>query len=307
MTLLRIRSSRNVAPIYLTHVSSHPAYVKLRLSPHGQHAEQRVRWLFLGRDYLKMCAWELSLGQGFERIQYTRELQNIGNQWRRPYLDWIADLGKVHNGLEWWSSRIAERNTQLYSLFHDLCYLHIARSFASCTDSPLLIVAESKALLRIISFQAELKERIRWIARPLLVGEWGLWMLRMVFVWTRYIARGLLELRDAKRTKKSTKYQSSLPLTSNKVRVLIHSCMDENYFNRENGSAHDRYFTVLPEELRRQGYDVVVIPWLFNLQRSRRETFRWFRQQSDQYLIPEDYSVCVCVRERETERQRDFD
>lgn len=280
-----LRHSRERMPIYLAHESARPRRVVRHLSAHGRHDGQPVPWLYLGRDYLRMRAWEESLGKGFERVKYARQLQDIGNRWRRPFLDWVAALGKVYGGLEWWSSRIAERNTYVSPLYRNICYLHIARLFGSPADSPLIIISDSRALLHEISLQSELKSRIRWIGRPLWLREWTVWMLRLLPVWTFYVIKALLELKDARKTRRG---QPAFPMVSNKVRVLIHSCMDEECF-REDGSTHDRYFTLLPEELRKRDYDVVIVPWLCNLRRSRREAFQWFQRHPNRYLIPEDY------------------
>lgn len=281
------KRSGGMEPIYLVDASLNPSRVMRRLSVHGSQKNmiQPVRWLFLGRDYLKMRSWELSLGKGFERIRYARQLQEIGMKWRRPYLDWIAMLGKQYGGIAWWSSKIAERNTYGYSLYHDICYLQVVRSYGCHGNSPILIVAESRTLLRTISLQEEFKERIRWIGWSFPLRDWVVWILALVFVWARYLIRGFLEMWDARKTRKG---HPAFPLTSNKVRVLIHSCMDENYFGKDD-SPRDRYYTILPEELRRRGYDVVTIPWLYNLRRSRRDAFEWFRQHHGSYLIPEDY------------------
>jgi hypothetical protein len=232
-----------------------------------------------------MRSWERALGDGFERIHYGKDLQEFGMNLRRTYLDWIAALGKTCEGLTWWSSRLAERNTQVYSPFHDICYLKVVRSFVARQDCPLLIIAESKPLLRTIALQREWKERVQWTRSLFPLGDWIVWGLHFSFVWTRYFIRALLEIRDARKTRKG---QRAHAFTSRKERVVMHSCVDESFFG-EDGIAYDRYFTSLPGKLRELGYEVVTIPWLFNLLRSRREAFAWFRQHPDHYLIPEDY------------------
>lgn len=275
--------------IYLIHASASPEWVISRLQAKGiQTDQQPVRWLYLGRDYLRLLAWERSLGKGFVRVHYAKHLQELAMRWRRPYLDWIAALGLQNDNLVWWSSRVAERNTLLDSLYHKICYLQVALSSIQ-GDVPLLIVSESGALLRTIAAQSALRPRVQWIrkVRPLL--EWLKWLLYLTFTWSRYLQDGIRAMRDARVTREG---KPILPPATGRVRVLIHSCMDDTYFGAD-GCAHDRYFTVLPDELRRRGYDVVTVPWLYNLRRSRREAFSWFRQQSDRYLIPEDFYTLI--------------
>ena len=115
--------------------------------------------------------------------------------------------------------------------------------------------------------------------------EWAFWVIRMVLVWAWYFLRAVMEMRDARKTRRDGR---TVPLRSDKLRVLVHACIDESYF-AEDGSAQDRYLTVLPQALRQKGYDVVIMPWLCNVSRSRRDAFAWFRQWPERYLIPEDY------------------
>lgn len=272
--------------IYLIHASASPEGVISRLQAKGiQTDQQPVRWLYLGRDYLRLLAWERALGKGFVRVHYAEHLQELAMRWRRPYLDWIATLGRQNNSLEWWSSRLAERNTLLDSLYHKVCYLEIALKFTMDERSPTLVIAENRSVLQAIAAQSALRPRVWWIrkVRPLL--EWLKWLLYLTFTWIRYLQEGIRAMRDARVTRDG---KSVLPPATVRARVLIHSCMDDTYFGAD-GCAHDRYFTVLPDELRRRGYDVVTVPWLATLRRSRREAFRWFRQQPDRYLIPEDF------------------
>lgn len=274
--------------IYLIHSSASPEWVISHLQAKGiQTDQQSVRWLYLGRDYLRLLAWERALGKGFVRVHYAEHLQELALRWRRPYLDWIATLGRQNNSLVWWSSRLAERNTLLDSLYHKVCYLEIALKFTMDERSPTLVIAENRSVLQAIAAQSALRPRVRWIrkVRPLL--EWLKWLLRLTVTWSRYLHEGICAMRDARVTREG---EPILPPATGRVRVLIHSCMDDTYFGAD-GCAHDRYFTVLPDELRRRGYDVVTVPWLYNLRRSRREAFSWFRQQSDRYLIPEDFYI----------------
>jgi len=248
--------------------------------------QRPIHWIYLGRNYLRMRQWESALGQGFWRVNYSNELQELAVKWRKPYLQWITKLGREKDSLEWWSSRIAERNTSLDSLFHSVCYLKIGIKFLlENNQQPLLVVAESRAVLRSVAEYPEVKGRVwQFNFWRTAAGEF-IEYLRLVPIWLRYAVNGWLTLLDARRTRKSQR--SALPMDE-KPRVLIHTCIDETYFGAD-GRPHDRYFTVLPEELRRLGHGVLIIPWLYQIRRSRRKAFEWFRQHPGDYLIPEDF------------------
>lgn len=270
------------SPVYLVSVNASRRKIR-RLAEHKIFSG--ATWLYLGRDYLAMKSWEDAIGSLIPRIQYAAQFQEIAHAWRMPYVEWIAQQGKKYEGLVWWSSRIAERNTYVYSLFHEVCYLAIARKFLKERTGPLVIVAESVALLRTIAKQKECNGRADWIQSMLPLRAAVIWLMRFCFVWMRYVIRAFHAMWDARVTRKGS---FTLAPISSKKRILLHSCIDESFFGKD-GSAHDRYFTVLPEELRKRGYEVVHIPWLCSIARSKKEAFLWFRAHPGQYLIPEDY------------------
>ena len=270
--------------IYVAETCSRPSRVARRVRRMETVDGRPIHWIFLGRDYLQMRRWQAVLGSGFKPVDYSTELQEIGKSWRRPYLDWIARFAKRYNSLAWWSSRLSERNAGVCPLFQNICYLHIAQVLASRFDTPLLILADSRALLQTLARQPDLKDRIRCVGGISPVKDWALWAVLMVAKWSVYLVRGVLELRDARRTRDG---RSEIASTSERVRVLMHSCIDESYFR--DHAPRDRYLTALGEELRRRGCEVITIPWLVNLRRSRREAFKWFRRRSGEHLIPEDY------------------
>jgi len=267
--------------IYLVHADANRKNVLKKVL----NQEGPIQWLYLGRNYIKLMQWQKCLGFKFKHIQYSELLHNIAIQWRQPYIDWISQLGKLYNGLSWWSSSIAQKHTAGYSLYHNICYLHIALLTGREIKSPLLIIGESKFLLRRIASEHSLQKRIKWIYKPYFISIYTFAILKMIFVWIRYLVRGYFEIVDAKKTKEGFE---GFPLFSDKVRILIHSCIEDTYFG-EDGTPNDRYFTILPIELQKRGFDIVTLPWLFNIKRTRQEAFKWFREHPGEYLIPADY------------------
>ena len=273
-------------PVFLAHISSSPTHIQQKISTwKSSQSNKPIQWLFLARDFPALEFWERSLGEEFERLRYTSLFQDIGMKLRRPYLDWVSDQGACRAGLAWWSSRVAERNTAVCPLFRNLCYLQVARFYGRREKCPILIIAESRALLGEIADLPDFKGRIKWFSCFSPMAETLKWIIWMVLVWSRYFVKGLGELFDAVITKDR---RTSIPIIQEKPRVLLHACIGEGYF-RKAGVPEDRYFGNLASELRALGYDVIVLPWLVNVQRSTRDAFRWFRKHSDQYIIPEDF------------------
>jgi hypothetical protein len=271
------------APIYLCESIVKPQrFLKHRRRTSEIDLDKSLKWLYLGQDYIQLRQWQESLGSKWDRLSYSKRLQSLAIEWREPYLEWIADLGLKHKSLQWWSSSIAERNTYGNSLFHSICYLQIGLEYVFRETSPLLIVVENIAVMRSLANQCELgivvkcfKSRFR-IRKQ--VKSW-------VGAYALYFLDGFRAVWDARRTRL---HMTTVPLKTKKTRILIHTCIDESYFG-DDGKSHNRYFGPLVDELRKRGYEVITMPWLYNLRRSRIEAFEWFRQHQSQYLIPEDF------------------
>jgi hypothetical protein len=68
--------------------------------------------------------------------------------------------------------------------------------------------------------------------------------------------------------------------------------MSDSYFGAR-GEARDRYFGDMPRFLEGQGFDVVILPWLYMVEKSHLKVLRWFGQSRSRYLIPEEYYTPV--------------
>lgn len=159
--------------VYLCSATEKPRYLLRRLTNDGVMAtRQPIRWLFLGRDYWRLMEWESALGPAFERINYAERLQELAMEWRQPYLDWIGRLGAQNDSLEWWTSRIAERNTLLDSLYHSICYLKIGLTYALQASGLLVISFRSQYFDLLHSFRSR-----NWqsavLVREAREGHWG--------------------------------------------------------------------------------------------------------------------------------------
>ncbi len=267
--------------IYLCHAAISPKRVLRKLAVESGK-KRPAQWLFLGRNYLRFKEWNETLGPDWQNLKYSNQLQSLALGWRTPYLDWLTELGKQNNNLVWWSSSISERNTYGDSLYHSICYLQIGLDIIAGETPPLLFVVESRAVLCSLASHPALRGRVRiFHSHMSLITEIPKWLAS----WAFYFLDGIRAILDVCITRRG---RSSMPPPTEKPRVLIHSCMDDSYFGDDN-TAHDRYFGALAKELHHRGHDVMTMPWLFNLKRSRRKAFAWFRQHPGQYLIPEDF------------------
>lgn len=248
--------------------------------------KENIFWIYLGRDYFKMTKWEKKLGQNFKRIFYAKELNNIAYEMKGPYLEWIAKISHYYEkDLAWWTSRISERQTLFDSFFHLICYYKIGLHYAlKSSKEEFLVIAENPTLL------ATLKRELRSLKIDC-ISDFNKPFFRKIrsffgrkVVWYFYFINNFKKLKGIKR--------SRIPFSENSVKdektVIIHTFIDENFF-QEKKYGDDRFFPGLAEELNRRGYKIIIIPWLYNIKRSKQEALAWFRERGEEYLIPEEY------------------
>ena len=246
-------------------------------------------WLFLAADYSKLQKWRAGLGSAFGQMPVNVELESAARRLKQPYLRWLAELGHRHPEPAWWASRISERNTALSPLFEDVCRLEAVRNLIRNVNGPVLVVAENPALLDTLDRADWLRSRPRF--RPFFakvpVGL-PVDLARVVFRHIRYSRAVNFGLRVAQLCKMAFSARlggmAQLPVPCVKP-VLMHTYLDESAF-RPDGEFHDRYFPGLAELLQKEGYQVLVLPVMFNVRRSLRQAWAWTKSSSSRFINP---------------------
>ncbi|MGC8804603.1 MAG: hypothetical protein ACP5QD_01510, partial [Candidatus Ratteibacteria bacterium] len=205
---------------------------------------------------------------------------------------WSAGFAeKYRDDISWWTSRVWERNTMVSSIFLYLCYVKLVERIIEkyLSEKSLLIVCESSALLLTLK-QHLLKKGYNPIIAPgwkrYLVREKSYLFLKVVFCFCRGMKKLLVKRLCARATKKYQKNRiQNIPA---RQRIIIHTCVDDQCLGK-NHVFYDRYFPSLSEWLEKKGYEVITIPWLYNVTMPLKDAYRWFRTNSKLFLIPEDY------------------
>jgi hypothetical protein len=246
-------------------------------------------WLFLAADFTKLQKWRAGLGSAFGQMPVHVELESAARRLKQPYLRWLAELGHRHPEPAWWASRISERNTALSPLFEDVCRLEAVRNLIRDVNGPVLVVAENPALLDTLDRADWLRSRPRF--RPLLakVPAWlPVDLARVAFRHIRYARAVNFGLRVAQLCKMAFSARlggmAQLPVSCAKP-ILMHTYLDESAF-RPDGEFHDRYFPGLAELLQKEGYQVLVLPVMFNVRRSLRQAWAWTKSSSSRFVNP---------------------
>lgn len=276
------RPSSTTGELLLVHASGQPA--KLLASAAGSAA---MPWMFLGQNYLKLLAWDRDLSAGFERLKLERTLDETARRLRPAFMRLIADLGRRHDSLAWWTSRISERNTLVSSLFLDCCYLHVALARLQEHAGALCVVSQSWGLLRCLEQAARHERRtVRWVTPSL--PSWRLHLMQATRVATRgwsFLRRRMAVAREARRIADGC---DTLAEPQGRPGVLLRTFVDDACFGA-NGHFRDRHLPGVAEWLERRGYDVWTVPILFNVKRPYRDAWEWFARNPHKFINADRY------------------
>lgn len=255
----------------LAHASEDPGRVALS-------ASRPSRWTYLGSDALRRRAWERELGPGWTRLPAGATLQQEAARLRRPYLDWLAELGRRHAGTAWWVTRIADENTMRDSLFTQVCRLGAALRLLEGPAPAELVVCESEAVLDAVAAAKNEARRADPTARSRGASAA---LLRTAVRWTLFATRSLRALAAAAWSGRGA------PPAPGSPSALVLTWAGAGYFGADGPK--DAYFGRLAELLEARGWKVAVLPWLYGPGRPLTEAMRWLRRQARPHLVIEDF------------------
>jgi len=251
-----------------------------------------VPWVYLGQDYLALRRLERDLGAD-RRIPLAPKIEAIASEMADDFVAWVSAQGSKQGfSLAWWMTNLAGHSVSTSLLYLDLCHLHALEQVLSrFGESRLLVVCDDWFLLRTVerNFLRRGRNCCRsagWRSRMVVDATWL--SVRWAARWVHGVGSLLHWLWAAARSR--PRRSMAKPETSGLGTALLLTCVEESALGAD-GVFRDRYFPGLAEALSDQGYRVTTIPWLFQLQRSRRAAFEWFRNRTDdRFLLLEDHT-----------------
>jgi len=249
-------------------------------------------WIYLGQNYKKLLLWKKSIGtSNITHIYIGRQVNEVAWHLRQSYIDWIEKMGRPYGtSLEWWTSIVGDKNTFVSPLFLYLCYHRLCEQlFEDNEKKNVLLIIENRGLLKTLAQVLQQKDcRVYFASNSLslllkdllkrYVWFAGSWALLVINVMKYQFAARITKKEDIRHK----------DIGSSRPAVIIHTSVGESCFGDDH-QFHDLYFPGLAEWLTRQGYDVFTLPFLFNINRSVRDAYHWFRKSNSSFLIPEDY------------------
>ncbi|MGV8124325.1 MAG: hypothetical protein AB2L14_31650 [Candidatus Xenobiia bacterium LiM19] len=253
----------------------------VRLFPH----DESIKWIYCGRNYMRMKSIESALGERFHRIDIASHLNRLADEIRKEFIEWMDDLNRNNSHtFMWWLGNLSSRNVYSSNLFLYSCYIELITSlYDNNENTPSLIITESYALAQVLiqwannrailfkavtaPFEHTLK-RILWWRDTLLR-----WLGSSFRIFSRYCA-ALFSISSRK----------ELP----EHPIIIDTFVSDSYISKD-GTFTDKFFPYLHQYLADQGEKVLIHPVLVNVGFNYFTIIKNLRNGSSHFLIQEDY------------------
>jgi len=236
-------------------------------------------WIPLVSDYLSVKDMEDELKGIAVRKDISLDLQETAKSIRRPFYKVTARMGKEYNSLEWWSNSISERNTMVNKLFLRCCYVSLANQYLKKEENICIVCDNNSVIDNISSAALDKGWRVKRVRQKFSLQETSCWMFtRGVYKLFKNISRWTIAKVSNMRYGKDSKSPE----------IVLHTWVEEKCFG-EDGKFKDRYFTILPEYYKKNGFTTATILTFFNIKRSFWKALKFFRKSEDSFIIPEDY------------------
>ncbi|MBI5402025.1 MAG: hypothetical protein HY959_01375 [Ignavibacteriae bacterium] len=248
-------------------------------------------WMYMGKDYDDMLAWDNLLSKIAKQVGYGKDLQSKALELRRPFLDFIAETAHQNEVFVRWSSSVFEKNSVGSPLFLYLCYLDMFKDCIHKHDADtLIVISESWSLISVIKDNYSSGDckviALSNINMPLSMVKSFINIAARPFL---FIYRSLLEYFVSISTrKKSLQIDDVVTKSNNGKNIIIRTWVSDKFFDK-NGNFKDAYFDGLSSWLTEQGYNVRILPVLVDTRIPIKKVVRLLRGRQDSFLIPWDY------------------
>lgn len=255
--------------------------MKINLAHSSENIKYKTPWIYFGNSYLKMKNWE-SRSSG-KKINIQDKIHLYARSEKAPFLKWIESQRIFNNdSIYWWMTQIAGRNNSYSNFYLNICQFFAIKDYLkNNSKETILIVCEDIFLLKLIyqNFSSEFKVKIPFLSKFYLSKDIFNLFLKGLLSQFKTIIFLVLNYfcARASRPKKIIKPRGNI--------TLFHHCLDDlNVFKDNNMTC--KYFTILPDWLKKKGLIVYSLPWLFK----NRTSIKFYKNlRKTNYLIPEDW------------------
>jgi len=255
--------------------------MKIILSNPQRVINRKTPWFYFGSSYLKMKNCENRFPG--KRISLQNEIHLQAEIQKNKFLKWV-ELQRETNedSIYWWMTQIAGRNNAYSNFYLNLCQFFAIKEYLekNSKSEEIIIVCEDIFLMKLI--RQNLNSKLILQTPPLFKFYWFKDILSLIlmglFNQMRLACIFAIHFFYAKVTKpkKILKPKGSVS--------LFHHCLDKTDAF-QNGNITCKYFTVLPNWLKKKGIQVFALPWFTNI--PTKNFYKHLRKTD--VLIPEDW------------------
>ena len=245
----------------------------------------------LSKDYISYLNLNEIVPDGCKVLNLAGRFNREIGRLREEYLNLFTDLNRKHDSLEWWGSHIASRNSASISLQLNITYLFCAKNIIddnlnSQNQKRLIFIADSQALLSCIAMFCEKKNLIFF--QPYKNYNKIVFYSKLFFLYIAKISYFAWSTYRNRRLAFSILKPSSFDHSVNRKTILIRSWITKCTL-KEDGFYVDRNFGELPKWLQSKGFEVIILPMFFNIDKSIKEMFSLIKKQNVRFLIQDHY------------------
>ena len=256
--------------------------MKIILTDSRSLRNSKAPWIYFGGSYLNMKKYENKLSG--KRINLQDGIHNSAVSQKKLFLEWVENQRKKNeDSIYWWMTQIAGRNNAQSNFFLSLCQFFAIKNYLekNTNENEINIICEDIFLLKFLSQNFRDKFTVK---TPNLINFFWFYniillVIRGILNQTKTILRLVLHYVCAKITK-----PKKLSKPTENV-YLFHHCLDEKIYFQEN-TLTCKYFTILPNWLKKKGFKVFGLPWFFN---NKASIDSYKKLRNSDCFIPEDW------------------
>jgi surface carbohydrate biosynthesis protein (TIGR04326 family) len=240
---------------------------------------------FVSEDIKSLVTIKRNLGPEIKINTLSTIFNQTQEEIRKPFIDFMGEIGKADNSRQWWSGHIASKNTAATNLFLHTTYLFCVINILKNSKIDVVLILDNIALAKCISIVGRKLgyQTINSFSREKKIFEiinfWFIFSFKSIL----FFYRIFLAKRNILKHFRPFQFQE----LGNKKRILIRSWFTES--NLQSTIYRDRNFGVLVEWLESKNYEVCILPMFFNITSKMSCVYTYLNKQRLNFLLPERY------------------
>jgi hypothetical protein len=241
---------------------------------------RRFKWVYFGEDISQAVLIEETIGERGERLEIAGLLQETAKKLRQPYIDYIGKISRRKNSLRWWTSSVSEKSPFNSKTFLHVCYIKtcvdILRIYPDCS---FVFFVKNRTVRRALfkNLRVDNLEHIEDLGRSICDALKDLKEFVLYKAW--FLLSSIYRTIIAKYA-----CQMQKRIDPHKSYVVIHTWIDNRSFD-EKWAYREIYFGKLPEYLKSNGKNVIIVPHVLSTVQYRK-TINKIAKSGFVFLVP---------------------